>query len=211
MKRWGSVAIPLLVCLVLLDAVVRQFVADRAFRRANKPIEEYEKNSVLFLRGERKRPAFDASVGPFLRKAVRVEPRCPAYRNYLGRYFSARATDPSLSDTQRMDLAKQAIEEYERAAELDPLNGVYWAYLAYMQGVMARYYEALARDPSLPDDQRMVLMRQATEEDVNAVTNFVKAVRLNRSNEWIWQVYDGYREWSAPAEEVPEASATPEP
>ncbi|NQT84468.1 O-antigen ligase family protein [bacterium] len=182
MNRWAIVAIPLMFCLVLMEAVARQFVADRAFSRsqARERIQEYEKEYVLYSMGKRNRPAPITSLGHPLEKAVRLEPHSGQYRNYLGRYYQALATDHSLSDARRVRLAKQAIEQYEKTVRLEPLNGVYLAYLAYMQGVMGEHEKAVA--------------------------NFEEAVRLNKSNKWIRQVYNAYRDWAPPPSDSPARS-----
>jgi tetratricopeptide (TPR) repeat protein len=180
MNRWALVAIPLMFCLVLMDVVIRQFVADRAFQRAKAQVEKHEKEYALHLAGSGRRPASISSVGPALRKAVKIEPRCAEYHSYLGRYYQAMASDPGASDAERMRSIKQAIQQYEKAVQLDPLNGVYHAYLAYSEGV--------------------------TGEHEKAVAHFEKAIALNRSNEWIQRMYDAYRRWVAPEGEEPEVS-----
>ncbi len=180
MNRWAIVAIPLMFCLVLMDAVVRQFLADRAFSRGRRLVEEYEMQHALYMRGKADRPAPVTSAGPLLKKAVKLEGRCAECRNYLGRYYQSLATAPSLSDAQRMHLARQAIEQYEKAVRFDPLNGTYLAYLAYIQGVMG--------------------------EHEKAVTHFEQAIQLDRSNKWIQRMYDVYLEGVPPPRESPEPS-----
>ena len=188
MNKWAVVAIPLMICLVLMEAVVRQFMADRVFCRAKVRIEEYERDYQLYSRGKRDCPAPITSVGPLLKKAVKLEPHSDEYRHYLGRYYQNEATEPHLSDTSRLRLARKATEEHEKSVKLDPLNGEYHAWLAYMQGVLGEHEKAVA--------------------------NFDKAIELNSSNKWIQQMYDFYRR-SVPTpeedEEDPEPSVSPGP
>jgi len=178
MSRWAIVAIPLMFCLVLAEAVARQFLADRAFARAKDRIEEFERDYVLFLKGKKERPEPITSLGAALKKAVKFQPTCAEYRVYLGRYYQALAADSSISDSRRLALARQAMKEYREAVRLDPLNGVYYAYMAYLQGVMGQHREAVA--------------------------NFEEAVKLNRSNKWIQQMFDAYREWTTSPAEAPQ-------
>jgi len=194
MNRWAIVAIPLMLCLVLGEAVVRQFVADRAFRKAKQRIIEYER---LFLKGSNHAKRVASSIAPVgrrLRKAVKLEPHCAEYRSYLGRYYQAMATDPSISDDRWKQLARRAVKQHEKAVKLDTLDGVYLAYLAGIQGAMARYYEALAADPALSDDERERLAEQAIEYHKKAIENFEEAISLNRTNKFIQLLYDAYRE-----------------
>lgn len=135
----------------------------------------------LYLRGRRYRPQPLTSVGPVLKKAVKLEPRCPEYRNYLARWYQSQAADPHLSAARRIRFVKQATEQYQKAVNLEPLNGEYLAYLAYLQGVMGEHQKAVA--------------------------NFEQAVKLNRSNKWIQKMYDAYQEVVPPAGEGPQASA----
>ncbi|MDP2898402.1 MAG: hypothetical protein Q8Q12_17830 [bacterium] len=193
MNRWAIAAIPLLVCLVLGEAVVRQWLSDQSFRLAKQGIEKYEEESVSSLKGKGARPSPELLRGGPLKKAVRLQPHSAEYRNYLGRYYQAMATGPKLSDGQREELAQQAVREHENAVELDPLNGVYRAYLAYMQGVMARRYEARATEASLSDEEQMRLSAQAVESHAKANANFEKAVSLNRSNPFIRNLHEAYR------------------
>ena len=173
-NRWAVVAIPLMLCLVVMEAVVRQFAADRAFSSATKRFAQYEQ-----LCGKGMEEGFSrmASLEGRLKKMVRLEPRCSEYRSYLGRYYQALATAPSISETRRMELKTNAMREYETAVSLDPLNGAHLAYLAWMQGVVGNHEKA--------------------------VENFEKAIRLNRTNEWIWDVYDAYKEGLGSGAEIP--------
>jgi len=184
MNRWAIVIIPLMFCLVLMEAVVRQFRADRAFCRAKVRIEEYERDYQLYSRGKRDCPAPITSngVGPLLKKAVKLEPHYAEYRHYLGRYYQNEATDTHLSGSGRVPLARKATEEYEKSVKLDPLNGEYHSWLAYMQGVMGEHQKAVA--------------------------NFEKAIKLNSSNKWIQQIYDFYRRSVPPPEENLEPPAS---
>ncbi len=181
MNRWAIVAIPLMFCLVMMDAVVRQFAADRAFCPAKARIEEYEMDYELYLKGKKYRPEPLTSVGALLKKAVKLEPQCPEYRNYLGRWCQSQAADPHLSAARRIRFAKQAIEHYEKAVNLEPLNAEYLAYLAYLQGVMCEHQKAVA--------------------------NFEQAVKLNQSNKWIRNMYEAYRETVPPPEKGLKPSA----
>lgn len=193
MNRWAVAAIPLVLCLVLGEAVVRQRLADQAFRLAKEGIEKYEEESVSSLKGKGARPSPELLRGGALKKAVRLQPHSAEYRNYLGRYYQAMATDPAISDKERAELALRAMREYEKSVELDPLNGVYHAYLAYMQGVVARRYEARATDASLSDEERTRLSARAAEYHGKATANFEKALSLNKSNPFIRNLYEAYR------------------
>jgi tetratricopeptide (TPR) repeat protein len=181
MNKWVIVTVPLILCLALTDVVVRQFLADRAFSGARRELVDYEKQIVLYAMGRGPRPEPIASVGPLLKKAVKLEPRCGEYRNYLGRYYQHLAADLHLSGDRRMRLAGQALEQYEKAVKLDPLNGQYHAWLAYLQGALGDHEQAVA--------------------------NFEKAIRLDKSNGWIREVYEAYREGQWHPEEAPEAAA----
>ncbi len=177
MNKWAIVAIPLVLCVVLMEAVVRQFVADRSFVRAKRHIDKYETDCALHLIGKGPRPSPINFLGRHLTRAVKLEPHSGEYRNCLGRYYQALAADTSVSQQQRTELAKKAIGQYEKAVKLDPLNGVFLARLAWMQGV--------------------------TGQHDKAVENFEQAVTLNRTNEWIQEVYDAYREWITSGEDTP--------
>ncbi len=185
MNRWAIVAIPLLVCLVLGEAVVRQWLADRSFRLAKEGIEKYEEESVSSPKGKGARPSVSILRGGPLKKAVSLQTHSAQYRNYLARYYQATATDPKLSDEQREELAQQAIREYEKSVELDPLNGVYRAYLVPVQRALARHYEARAMDTSLSDEEQMRLSARAVEYYGKAIANREKAISLNRSNPFV--------------------------
>jgi tetratricopeptide (TPR) repeat protein len=193
MNRWAIAAIPLVLCLVLGEAVVRQWLADQAFRLAKQGIEKYEEESVSSLKGKGARPSPELLRGDTLKKAVRLQPHSAEYRNYLGRYYQALATNLKLSDEQREELAQQAVREHEKSVELDPLNGVYRAYLAQVQRAMARHYEARAMDASLSDEERMRLSARAVEYYGKAIANFEEAISLNRSNTFIRNLYEAYR------------------
>jgi tetratricopeptide (TPR) repeat protein len=190
-NRWAVVAIPLMLCLVLTQAVIRHFIADRAFRNAKEALVRYER--ARWKEGKAD-PSSIASFGPRLRKAVRLEPQCAEYRSYLGRYYQATATDPSISDGRWVELARGAIKQHEKAVELDPLNGVYRAYLADIQGAMARYFEGLLASPSLSEEERMRASEQSLEYHEKAIGNFEEAILLNRTNKFIQQLYNAYRE-----------------
>ncbi len=178
-NRWAAVAIPLMLCLVLMEAVVRQFLADRAFNSARKRFVQYEQ---LCAKGAEEGFSGMASLEGRLKSAVRLEPKCAEYRDHLGRFYQALATDPSVPDARRMELKKKAMREYEAAVNLDPLNGVHHAYLGWMQGVMGDHEKA--------------------------VESFQKAIRLNRTNEWIWDVYEAYAERLGSGAEIPAPGTT---
>ncbi len=175
MNRWPIVAIPLVLCLVLADAVVRRYLADRAFSHAKQRLLRYEKQLALYSSGKAPRPEPLTGMEPLFAKAVRLELRCAEYRNYFGRYYQNLTADPTLTSDRRLQLARKALKQYEEAAKSDPLNGEYLAWLAYLQGAMGERNKAIA--------------------------NFEKAVRLDRSNEWIQDVYAAYRKRSEPVEE----------
>ncbi len=181
MSRWAIVAIPLMLCLVLMEAVVRQFIADRALAKAGERLADYERETVVYSRGEGGPPTPIAYLGSRLKRAVKLEPRSAEYRSCLGRYYQALATNASLSDEGRLKLAGQAIEQYEEAVRLDPVKGEHYARLAWMQG--------------------------ATGEHEKAVENFERAMRLNPSNEWISEVYEVYRKWVTSPDEAPKPGA----
>lgn len=193
MNRWAIVAIPLVVCVVVGEAVVRQWQADNAFRQAKQGIEKYEEESVAHLKGKGPRPSSDLLRGKPLKKAVRLQPHSARYRNYLGRYYQSLAADAAISDEEREELAQRALRQHEKTVELDPLNGVYHAYLAQIQRAMARHYEAQAMDTSLPDEERTQLSARAVEYHAKAIANFEKAVSLNKSNPFIRNLYEAYR------------------
>lgn len=193
MNRWVIVAIPLVVCAVVGEAVVRQWVADNAFRQAKEGIEKYEQESVAHLKGTGPRPSPDFPQGELLKKAVKLQPCSARYRNYLGRYYQALAADAAISEEEREELALQALRQHEKSVELDPLNGVYHAYLAQIQRAMARHYEAKAMDAALPEEERTQLSARAVEHHTKAIANFEKAVSLNKSNPFIRNLYEAYR------------------
>lgn len=180
MNKWVIVTVPLILCLILMDAVVRQFLADRAFSEAKRELVDHEKQLVLYSMGRGPRPEPLTSLGPLLKKAVKLEPRCAEYRNYLGRYYQHLAADLHLSGDRRMRLARRSLEQYEKAVKLDPLNGQYHAWLAYLQGALGNHEQAVA--------------------------NFEKAIQLDKSNEWITEIYEAYREGQWHPQEAPEAS-----
>ena len=184
MNRWVIVTAPLILCLVLMDVVVRQFLADRAFSGASRKLVDHEKQLVLYSMGRGPHPRPIVSIEPLLKKAVNLEPRCGEYRNYLGRYYQHQAADLHLSADRRMRFARQALEQYEKAVKLDPLNGQYRAWLAYLEGALGNREQAVA--------------------------DFEKAIELDRSNTWIREIYDAYREEQWQPEEAPEASAAPD-
>ncbi len=190
MNRWAIVAIPLMFCLVAGEAVVRQFLSDHAFREAKEQLIVYER---LRLKESGADIASLRPLGRRLREAVRLEPHSAEYRVYLGRYYRAVAADPSITEDRRMALVRRAIKQHENAVQLDPLNGVYLAYLAGIQGAMARYNEAKLVSDSLSEDERERLATQALEYHQKAAQNFEKAISLNRTNEFIQQLYDAYR------------------
>lgn len=193
MNRWAIVVIPLLACFFVGEAVVRQWVADNAFRQAKQGIEKYEEESVLHLRGKGPHPSSDLLRGELLKKAVRLEPHSAQYRNYLGRYYQAMAADMGISDEERVELARHAIRGHEKAVELDPLNGVYHAYLAHMQRAIGRHYEAMGLNPSLSEKARAGFASRAAEYHGKAIAHFEKAISLNKSNPFIRNLYEAYR------------------
>lgn len=193
MNRWAVAAIPLVLCLVLGEAVVRQWLADQSFRLAKEGIEKYEEESVSSLKGKGARPSPELLQGDMLKKAVRLQPHSAEYRNYLGRYYQATTTNPRLSDEEREELAQRAIREHEKSVELDPLNGVYRAYLAQVQRAIARHYDSRAMDASVSDGERMRLSARAVEYYGKSIANFEKAVSLNKSNPFIRNLYEAYR------------------
>jgi tetratricopeptide (TPR) repeat protein len=193
MNRWAMVAIPLALCVVVGEAVVRQWVADNAFRQAKKGIEKYEEELVIHLQGKGPRPSSDLLRGELLKKAVRLEPRSSRYRNYLGRHYQALAADMAISDEEREKLARRALREHEKAVELDPLNGVHRAYLAHVQRAIARHYEARGLNSSISEEERDGFSILAKEYHGKAIANFEKAISLNRSNPFIRNLYEAYR------------------
>ena len=178
MNRWAIVAIPLMVCLVLMDAVVRQFAADRAFSQPKDRVIELEKQSISTASEKTHRPESLPLVESLLRKAVKLEPRCAEYRHYLGRYYNHVADDPNAPEDRTARAVQRALEEYKKAVHFDPLNGEYLARLAYLQGALGQHEEAVA--------------------------NFKKAMALDRSNEWIREVYEVYRRSRLPEAENPD-------
>lgn len=193
MNRWVFVAIPLVVCILVGEAVVRQWRADNAFRQAIVGLEKYEEESVAHLKGKGPRPSPDFLQGELLKKAVKLQPSSARYRNVLARYYQALAADAAISDEEREELARRALRQHEKSVELDPLNGVYHAYLAQIQRAMARHYEAQAMDTSLPEQEQTRLAGLAVEYHGKAIANFEKAVSLNKSNPFIRNLYEAYR------------------
>ena len=174
MNRWPVVVIPLGLCLVLADVTVKQYVADRAFSHAKRRLLHYEKQLALYSSGKAPPPEPLTEMEPLFAKAVRLEPRCAEYRNYFGRHYQNLTADPTLTSDRRLQLARKALREYEKAVKCDPLNGEYLAWLAYLQGALGERNKAIA--------------------------NFEKAVRLDRSNEWIQDVYAAFRKRSEAGE-----------